>query len=404
MTLTLTPRTRKWRDDLPPVDTPVRPRVDELDPTQRTVGVTFMRTHDRCDRAAYLDLKHDGGPGSHALNRGAVFHVFAAKAVNWIREHDEHRIDPETAKDLMLEAMRENRHLTVPAFERDALRGMAYNFAEGTYFEPHTIVGVEQMIELPIGDYLLRGRIDLIEQPHYGRIDVTDYKTSFDVPTAAEWNGDYQTYLYALLLAFGTVDGMSLAPGVEDFRVKLAFPRYLNDDGLATRSADPITRPMLTDLKFDLEEQLERLDASFESGRWPAVPGDHCSECVSPNECPLPRYLRPWSQFDHDATIEQVEKAAEWWDKQGERVRQVKARIKKWADQHGRRTVQIGETKELAFVETQKSKSIDREQLAVEVQGAVEYGHPIDLDKLSEKTVSVEFKPRKIPKPDEVES
>ena len=80
------PRPQKWRD-LPPVDRSVS--IDD-----RRVSVTFMRRHDVCDRAAYLELLHEGGVGSHEMNRGTVFHTFAAMAINHLIESDEAKLTP----------------------------------------------------------------------------------------------------------------------------------------------------------------------------------------------------------------------------------------------------------------------------------------------------------------------
>lgn len=381
----LDPRPARWRD-LPPVDRPIS--IDD-----RRVSVTLLRTHDRCDRSAYLDLLHEGGPGSAEMNRGSIFHVFAAKATQHLIEQDEQQLAPESAKDLLTEALDEHPELTVPAGERDALRAMAYNFASGTFFTPSTVVGVELPMTLDLGGWQIRGRPDLVVQPHFGRLDVTDYKTSFSMPTTAEWEGDYQTMLYALMLAFGETDGgLRLGTEVAEFGLHLVFPRYLRDDGLASRDVT-VTRQQLTDLRLDLEHQLARLDRNLETQEWPALPGKACAECVSPAECPLPRHLRPESQMAL-ASIEDARKLAEWWYVEDARVKRAKARLRGWADRHGRRAIEVGRDRELAFVERSEFVSLDRPALAVEVEGAMEYGTPVDLDRLQQRRSSIRFEVR----------
>lgn len=394
--MTTSARPAKWRD-LPPVD-----RAVAMDDGK--VSATFLRGHDRCDRSAYLDLLHEGGTGSIPMNRGSIAHTAFAMGANHCIEHDEEKLAPETGKDLLIEAMELYPELTVSSPERDSLRAMMHNWCSGMWFRSPavTIVGVELPVSLRIGNWEVRCRIDLVEQPHYGRLDVTDYKTAFAIPTEAEWEGDFQTVIYALALAFGETEyGLTLGADVEEFALHLTFPRYLRDDGLARRSTI-VNRQQLLDFRLDLEHQLTRLEANLATGKWPATPGSHCSECVAVEECPLPRHLRPDSQMNL-ATIEDAMKIAEWIYVENERVKRARRRLKKWASDHGHRSIPIGTDREFAFVEREVSVDLDRAEFAAQVEGAVAYGTEVDLDKLTAKKPSTRFEERARPKEEPAE-
>jgi hypothetical protein len=157
------------------------------------------------------------------------------------------------------------------------------------------------------------------------------------------FGGTFETELYALLAAFGTTpDGSSIGGGVERFRVFLRFPRYLREEGLAYREAE-IDRRQLLDFRLDLENQLERLEAEMESGRFQPIPGSHCGRCPAEVECPIPRHLRPESQLaslDEPAELERM--AVNWFFMQ-RRATQLKSRLRVAADRLGLRMVRIGE-------------------------------------------------------------
>lgn len=392
-------RERRWRD-LPPIPEEERAGVEVGYVPEgggpRRVSQTFLGKHDRCERAAFLYAKHDGGAGSHPLERGTVFHEFAARANRHLVAEGEKMIPPEVAKDLMLEVLEEEFHRVVPAGERDSLRAMAYNFAAGWGVEPESVVAVEETCELELGGWIIRGRIDFAQLVGTARIDVSDYKTSFAMPTQEEFESDFQTQLYALALAFGTLGstGLRLGAGVEEFGLRQVFPRYLHDDGLAERF-HLVTKQELLDLRLDVETQLRRLEGNIESGKWQAVPGSHCSECPSPNECPLPRHLRPDSQMvvgDLDA----AEKLARWIVVEEERLKRARSRLKAFAENEGLEAIPAGTDYEFAFTFEEREEIVDKSEMWLAVEGAVEYGHPFDRAQHVRQRKSTRFGKRRV--------
>lgn len=407
-----------WRN-LPPVPLEERPHVaDDWQPSQ-----SFLRIHDRCDRAAMLHLHYAAGAGSHELNRGAVVHEVLARLTRFCIEQDEGRLQsPELAKDELLDYLRENPHLQLSAAERDNCRYMVANWALGEYFDPAQVIAVETPLSLEIGGFTIVGHPDRAESVGGGMVEITDYKTGFAPPGSDDFvtqafddegnprfGGDFQTQVYALLVAFGTFpDGMSLGDQFERFRLRLAFPRHLRAGALLDRQVI-ISRAQLLDFKLDLELQLERLrDVNLAEGRWQPTPGNHCRECPAEFACPLPRLLRPEAQHASLDSIEQLETAAQaaWW--LAERGRVLKARVKKAAERiddadpalldlgNGYRGVRIGTDLAFVFVPTEREEVKDKAALH-EAIDAARGGAEFNYADHFRRSDGVAFEKRKVP-------
>lgn len=365
------------------------------------VGQTFLKYEDRCPRSAYLYLKFRGGPGGHALARGEAFHDFAARATATLIANDEPSIPQDVARSILDEVLTDRIDLVIPAAERDALRAMAWNWAEATSIDPARIILVEQLMTWEVGGFTIRGRIDLALDEG-GLCVIPDYKTSFYVPPQDDFEGDFQTQLYGAMVAFGeTADGERIGASFNQFRFENVFPRYLReDDGtLATRSFER-SREDLVNLRSDVETQLARLRRAIESGKWPAIPGAHCSECPAAHECPLPIAFRPESEVPE--TIEEAQQLAEWRFTEKRRMERVGRRLKAFAEREGV-VIPIGEQRYLGFNvvmgERMKRKVLDpsgakldgKVALRLGVEGAVEYGHPFDWDDYFEPFTTTKF-------------
>jgi len=378
------------------------------------VGQTFLKYHDRCDRSAYLYLKFRGGPSRHELARGTAFHDFAARATETLIENDEPTIPHDVARAILDEVLTERTDLVIPSHERDALRGMAWNWAEATKIDPSSILLVETLMIWQVGNFTIRGRIDLAIDDA-GVCYVPDYKTSFHVPTADDFDGDFQTLLYGGLIAFGeTADGERIGADFDQFRFANVFPRYLREDEgeLAIRSFTR-SRADMVNLRSDVETQLARLERTIASGKWPAVPGSHCSECPAAQECPLPIAFRPDSEVPE--TLQEAQRLAEWRYTTQAQMKRVGARLKAFAKREGV-TIPIGRERELAFrvlqgeqlkkkvkLEGEQNKVDGKIALRLGIEGAVEYGHPFVWEDYFEPYTSTRFEERKIAKGGEEE-
>lgn len=418
----------EWRN-LPPVTEAEQPVVGEgWQPSQ-----TFLKHHDRCDRAAMLYLIHGGGAGSHPLNRGAIWHDVAARLTQHaISQPDggEPKVQSvEIGKEFLLDYLRENPHLQVSAVERDALRYMIANFCMGEVWDPGKIVALETTVTLQIGRWTIICRIDRAETIGPGFLEVVDYKTSFSLEDGEEFKGEsydengeprfagnFQTMLYALALAEGLLDdGLPLGEDFDRFKLRLAYPRYLRDRDTLPRLAARevvVTRKQLLDFRIDIELQLERLEAvNFGERRWQPTPGSHCAECPAEYACPLPRILRPESQHANLTSIDDLEKAAAAWYFMSRRNENLKRRLKKGAerigdldpgaleigDEDGNKGVRIGNDLALLFLAKESKTIPDKEELERAVTQAVEYGEKFDMAEHIRVSESTEFAKRKVP-------
>lgn len=442
-----------WRD-LPPIPAEAQPHFrDGWTPSQ-----TFLRTMDRCDRAALLYLQHGGGSATHELNRGSICHetwdrllrmlvasqgeraegIDTAPAADYVIDdpaaHAEHlaeqlenTIPPELGRQVLYEVMADNPELQVSAEERDACRYMVDHWCRGTArsggFEPGSIIGIEKTLTLETGGFRVLVRPDLIRDLGGGLCRIDDWKTAwppdsedfraqaYDAAGNPRWAGNYQLNMAAVVAAFGvTDDGLPLG-NFDRFQLALGFPRILRDDGIDERVVE-VDRLQLQSFRDDLDLQLRRLrDICIGKRKWQATAGNHCNECPAEVACPLPRVLRPESQMANLDSVDDLEEAANkhfFMQRSGERL---KRRIKKAAeamapedldvftvDDREVRGVAIGagDSVALVFVDVQKTEIPDRENLLAAAEAAANLGEPFNRDDHVKRRASVEFAKRKV--------
>jgi hypothetical protein len=298
-------RDNRYLRTLPPVSKAQLAKIERPE----KISQTALSHFDACPRSALLYWKHKGGPQTAAMARGEVFHHFVEQSVEQLVEAGEKQMPPEVAKANIMALIGERTDLHLPEYEQNALRAMAWNWAEATMIDPDQIVGLEQMIELEIGDWIVRGKLDFAEIGPFGAL-VRDYKTSIAMPSQDEIeNGakSFQGRFYALLLLFGIPEGetLSLGKGLDECRVELVYPRFTNSETGELISREVTwNRDQLTDFRNTLQGHLERITHGFDSGEWPAQAGSHCSICPAQHECPIPEQLRP-------RIIESVDEATE---------------------------------------------------------------------------------------------
>jgi hypothetical protein len=376
-----------------------------------TFRQSLLARADQCRHSAMLDVKHDGGSDSHAKQRGTAYHLFAEKMIRTLIEQGEPtlyaRAEGEDAVSaakqvaslsaaMVEEVLDEHPELALPVSEIDAVRVMAYHTAIGFDLDPRNVLAIEQQFHLEVEGHTVTGTVDVASQLRDDTLDVTDWKTSFNVPGESEFAGLFQTKLYAVLMMFGTPEGgLPIGDGINWIRGRQVFPRYLSDDGLLMTREVVFSRQELTDWRFDVERLVRDLAGRFESGDWPAVPGSHCSMCAAPQECPLPPKLRDYAGTVN--TVEQASLALGAADRTSAAVNATRKEVREFAKRAG--PIRVGDG-EYRWVETEKWDT-DWEGLEEAVFEAVNFGQPFDMSLYRKRKPGTSFKRVRL-EPDEI--
>lgn len=323
---------------------------------ERKLSQSFLARMDVCPKSAYLYAKTRAiRVQTPAMARGEAFHDFAERAVRECISTGELAMDPDTGRELMDSLIAERADLVIPHYERDALRGMAWNFCaamDAHPINPGQIAALEAAPELKVGDWTVTGRIDRVEV--VGRdAFLRDYKTSLSIPSQERFDQSFQLRFYALLWAEGSIDGKRVGEGLDGFHIAEEYPRFLSkecadcgkfndhhaDDACKECGGANFRPPTLFkrrgvlgkrelhDFRRHIEGILAKLDSAVASGNWPASPGPHCVTCAAPSLCPLPRPVRPASL----TTPEEAEELAQDVLRIEQDLKRDKRALKEWA-------------------------------------------------------------------------
>lgn len=406
----------------------------------QTISVSLAVKEAACPRAAFLYLLHDGGTSSAEMIRGNTVHAAIERCIQTMRLEQEQRIPGDVARDIASEVIAEGvrlgrdtdplpGHVPVPFEEADYVRMCVFRWSEHFEADPASIVGVEQMFHLKVGDWTLRGKLDLATVD--GRtLHIRDWKSSRAMPSYDEvaivrsdgrmMPKQAQLIMYALLARFGTpvafnpcgdCDGPTTDPqatscescegrggewielprwpAAERYELTLAYPGIEVDGGMAERGPLILEERDLHDFRRTLEGQLAGFGRRLESGDWPAVPGSHCSECPAQMECPIPPQLRDWQGAITD--LEHAERVAEMLFTVKKQSQTVQKALREAAQANGWDLIRCGSDRGFAF-KTRESRETNWSAL----EQASQAGRPVDLDAVRKKKVSTEFSDRKL--------
>lgn len=253
---------------------------------------------DRCARASYLYLRKLGGT-SHAMDRGSAYHLFKAEFLHMLIDSGKDdpsapiSAPPDVAAGVLDSVLGEHPELQIPREEQEALRIMAFHVATHTVVVPNSVIAVEKMLEMDVGPWTVRGKVDSAYLQMEGRhAKILDDKTGFDLPSPDQFSKLFQTPLYAGMLAFGKGqdDPIPIGQGIDTFEVAQYYPMFKQ----YTEVSATLTRQQLRDfIDTDLRYAIARIEYGLETGIWPAVAGSHCSRCPARHECPLPAEIIP---------------------------------------------------------------------------------------------------------------
>jgi hypothetical protein len=108
----------------------------------------------------YLKHRHDSTQ-SHEMARGEAVHYAIEEITNRVRSGEwDADVPPEVCKDVMQAVLEERTDLAMSPKEHDACRAALWNWGAKNVLDPEAIVGVEIMLELELGGWMIRGKLD----------------------------------------------------------------------------------------------------------------------------------------------------------------------------------------------------------------------------------------------------
>lgn len=391
---------------------------DDLKPS--SLNITNLVRAEKCLRSMYLALIYKGGTTSHEMLRGSAVHTAIERCIRQMVEGDEDRIPGDVARQIANEVIEEGvftgrdsdllGRLPLPMDTHDFIRMAVYRWAEHTRIRPESVVCVEQMLELDVGGWTVRGKVDLVTVGEDRSLEVFDWKSSRALPSMEdvavfdEQNGVYrpkagQTVMYALLLDEGEPvdwDGEKWVrrerwwPRVDRYDLSLVFPAIDLDDGLARRGPLSLGWRDLHDYMAGLRGLVSTVDGALESGDWPAVPGSHCSQCPASFDCPLGDPLREYQGSITD--LPHAEAVAEELLVADENISKVKAALRAAAVENGWELVKAGSDKGYGL-KTKSSYETDWDRLNADSASG-----PVDIAQYRKRRDSTEMRLRKLTK------
>ncbi len=336
---------------------PVKPRPKRPE----KVSQSLLARLNVCPRSGYFYMRDGGGASSHAMNRGSAFHAMAEQATKEMLENGEVEYPPQLARDLMEEILADPNMPHVPVSEHESLRSMAWNWAKGTAINPEAVVACEDMLELKLGDWIVRGKVDLayVAGVHG---EVHDYKTSMVIPSQEAFERGLQGKFYALLLLRGRFESGAKIPkgSLSGIKVAEIYPRYyIESEHKIARRETLYTAEEILQFGIEVESLLTTLDHGIKTGNFPAIPGSHCSTCPAQQDCPIEEAYRPMEIEDLDSATA----VAERWDKLMAEASRLKANLKSAADANEWETIPIGSDQELTFTKVESEVVVHKDEL-----------------------------------------
>lgn len=388
------------------------------------ISMTRLKHFDGCPRAGYLALQFDSVQTVRMLV-GSAGHEIFERGTNLMIAQGEPMIPGDLMKTLVGEVLAEH---PVPVSEHDRIREFSYRWAEQTTIDPEQACGVEQLVELEIGGWRLRCKLDYAETLEGGAaVRVDDYKTSpGGVPsyddlgrrrpggTAGVAAKQFQLVCYALAAAYGspvrverlagagekvslpitvapgqtlrttdrgtfmeTVEPFPLAGAAQRFDLRLVYPGIENPEGqMVTRSVS-LTPLELAEYRGSLEATLANLERSIETGDWPAqMSSESCGQCPARKLCPIPRELH-----DHAGEVNSVEdlrEASEVLEQRQAADRALAAEIRAFLKGNGLQEVRYGRSRAWRFDYSESERIERKDEMWAAIDRAVKFGEPFD--------------------------
>ncbi len=300
-----------------------------------------LSTYEDCPlkfKLAYLDEIKVEEEGIEAF-LGSRFHEAMEKLYGELKFRT---MTLEEVKAFYEEQWKKNFHdrvvVVTPGRTADDYFRLGLKFIEDYYrhyypFNQNRVLGLEQFIEIELEGkrrYVLQGYVDRIDLTPDGVIEIHDYKTSSSLPEQAQADADRQLALYQL--------GVKKKwPWAEKFRLVwhyVAFDLEIS----STRTPEN-----LEELKRNVVEAIERIEASASAGNFPPRESHLCRWCAFWNYCPLKKHQAglkelPANEYLNEEGVVLVNKYIEYSNQKKEaeaQLEKLKEAIIKYAEKNG---------------------------------------------------------------------
>jgi hypothetical protein len=299
-----------------------------------TMRQSLLAKHDDCALSSFFELRYANGWNTHPQARGTVFHLFAAKFLQELREQKKKTLPVGVAEAILVEACRQREDsqgrpippediVRVPLRSMPELRGAARKFAKDNEFSYDRIVDIERRLgaELvyPSADgrlvkRWLTGQLDavLFEKPD-GAV-VIDWKDTWALPPEPKerdpedfvgaddelrgisYHGYFQQRFYGWLVmkTYRNVNRVTLrefyARKTKARKATLTrdrLPEVEEELGLLAAAFDEAIMQGPPEWPYIIDEQEAEARGVKPLGRWAPQPGKHCGFCAMSRHCPV---------------------------------------------------------------------------------------------------------------------
>lgn len=318
-----------------------------------TLRQSILAKHDDCPLSSLMEMRFATGWNTHPQARGTIFHLFAAKVMQTLREEKSRTIPVQLAEQILIEACRQETNsrrepipardiVRVPIRQMPELRMAARKFAKDNAFSYEKIIDVERRLGAELtypragGGLVTRtltGQLDaLLYAPPDGAI-VLDWKDTWALPPEPKerdpddfigeddelrgisYHGYFQQRFYGWLVMknYSNVNSVTL----REFYARKTKARKAT-----------LTRDRMAEVEEELSVLAQAFDLALMEGappypfgwwpaadpatgeiistapkvfdidrlgRWRPQPGKHCGFCARSRDCPI----------DEDTRIEQ---------------------------------------------------------------------------------------------------
>lgn len=359
---------------------------------------SLLSAFDTCALSSKFDLDYAADWSGHPQGRGQIFHRFAAKALEQMAQMNDTTIPVDLSLAILHECLRQDDvddedFINIPMKEVESLYWTVKKWANDNAFDIEHLVDVEQRLNSTVSyegkdksqvERVLSGQLDalFIQGDEAEEAIVLDWKDTWALPAQTEvsFDGYFQQRFYGWLV-------MKRYPSVQTVVLREFYVRFSEP-----REAE-VYRHNMEDIEDELAALAQRFDRAYDTDEWPPSPGKHCSWCLKPESCPIPKFARGEGRIEDAKEAEKV--AARLVVAKAAYDQSLKA-LKAYADQHGPVPVRASKGKRVWGY--RKSSSVSRPKKE-DIEAALALGN-VDLRTLYKEKTSTRFE-QFTPKPEE---